>query len=330
MSEAETAEIDPRPFGVFPEAALVLTACIGAIAKVLGVLVLPGLRGLAQQRVVEAVERLSGAFAVLFGALLVGAMLFNSVLFARSRQRGALWRGVVVVLSGLVVAATSSAFTHRLHGVIAMGLSILVSVIAGIASVGALREPRTRALGAVVALFALSGLLRPLAWYLAALANERASFEVYSNARVAATVSVAVQAFATLLSAAWLGTRSAVRGRLLANIAVALAFALTYLAAKNHADAPDLLSGVLRASLSRVASQPLPTALATVSAFLVPATLLLSLVALLQPLVPKLVVGALALALLSLGAFEVPLQALAIAVAAQSAMMAVADVRARR
>jgi hypothetical protein len=54
---------------------------------------------------------------------------------------------------------------------------------------------------------------------------------------------------------------------------------------------------------------------------------LLALVAVVQRAVPRAVLGVLALSLLSQGAFDVPIQALALATAAQWALLAMADNR---
>ena len=108
-----------------------------------------------------------------------------------------------------------------------------------VAATSTLRVAHTRAVGALLALLALSGLLRPIGWELTALAGERASLGLYHAGRAFATLTVAVQAFAALLAAAWLGTRSRVRGRMLANAAIVMAFAITYLAARDSGDTPS-------------------------------------------------------------------------------------------
>jgi hypothetical protein len=169
--------------------------------------------------------------------------------------------------------------------------------------------------------------LRPIAWEVTALAGERASLSLYYTGRGLATFAVVVQALSALLAAAWLGTRSRWRGRFLANVAIVIAFVVTYFAARDGGDTPSALEAVLHGSLSQVASGPLPYGLTSIAAFLVPATILLSLVAVVQRAQPPAVLAALALALLSHGAFDVPLHALAVTAAAQWAMLAMVDDR---
>ena len=208
-----------------------------------------------------------------------------------------------------------------------VSLAVVAGLLALVASVGTIRVAHTRILGGVLGMFALAALLRPLSWQLSALANERASIGLYEMGRIMAAGSVVVQALATLLAAAWLGTRSRVRGRLLANGAIVVAFGITYLAARDGGETPSFLEVVLRSSLSQAVGSVLPYGLTSIAAFLVPATILLAVVATVQRTHPPAVLAALGLALLSQGSFDVPLHALAITAAAQWAMLAMADDR---
>jgi hypothetical protein len=106
----------------------------------------------------------------------------------------------------------------------------------------------------------------------------------------------------------------------LANIAVVLAFAATWIAERGSA-APSSFESILRAALPGGAGTPSTYHVGSIASFLVPASILLSAIALLQPSSPAIVV-ALSLALLSHGAFDVPLQALLITASALWAMLA--------
>jgi hypothetical protein len=307
--------------------ALVLTAVVGAAAKIFGVLVAPGMRGIASQRAMDVTEIVSATLGYTFAALLVSLVCGGSFELARVRKIGVASRGSVVAVSGLVVALASPAVIQRLHTTAALALALVASVIAIVAAALTLRIAHTRAVGAVLGMLALAGVIRPLAWELTALAGERASLGLYHAGRGLATFAIAVQALAVLLAAAWLGTRSRLRGRLLANAAIVVAFAITYLAARDGGDTPSELEAVLRGSLSQAAGLPIPYGLSSIAAFLVPATILLALVSLVQKSLPPAVLAALALALLSNGAFDVPLHALAVTAAAQWLMLAMVDDR---
>ncbi|MEA2753399.1 MAG: hypothetical protein QOI41_7542 [Myxococcales bacterium] len=324
---AREEPVAPSPSIAWAGSALVLTAIVGAVSKVFGVLVAPGMRGIASQRAMDITEIISATLSYTFAALLVALICGGSFELARARKIGVTARGSVVAISGLVVALASPAVVQRLHTMAALALAVVASIIAIIASTATIRVAQTRAVGAVLGMFALSGVLRPIAWEVTSLAGERASLGLYYTGRGLATFAVVVQALAVLLAAAWLGTRSRFRGRLLANAAIVGAFVITYFAARDGGDTPSALEAVLHGSLSQAAGVPLPYGLTSIAAFLVPATILLALVAVVQRAIPPAVLAALALALLSHGAFDVPLHALAVTAAAQWAMLAMVDDR---
>ncbi len=306
---------------------LLLTVVVGALAKTFGVLVAPGMRGVASEAAMVATENVSATLGYTFAALLVALICGGSFELARARRIHVVSRGTVVAISGLIVALASPAVVQRLHTMAAVMLAVVASVIALIAALSTVRVAHTRAVGAVLALLAIAGILRPVAWEVTSQAGERASLGFYHAGRALSTCSIVVQALAALLAAAWLGTRSRWRGRLLANSAIVLAFIITYLAAHDPGGPPSAIEAVLRGSLSQTSGLPMPYALSSIAAFLVPATILLALVAIVQRAQPPAVLASIALALLSHGAFDVPLHALAVTAAAQWSLLAMADER---
>lgn len=318
------------PETTWAASALILTAVVGLLAKALGVLVFPGMRGVASQKAMVVAEVASASLGYVFAALLVALLCGGAFELARARKIGVTVRGAVVAISGLVVALASPSVVQRLHTPAAIALALVASIVVGVGGVAVARSAHTRALGALLVMLALSGVMRPLAWILATIAGERASLGLYHFARAISTGAVSVQALAALLAAAWLGTRSKWRGRMLANGAIILAFVITYLAARETDAPPSTVEAVLRGSLGQASIVPSPYALASIAAFLVPASILLAGVALLQRVQPTAILCALALAVLSQGSFEVPLQALAAVVATQWALLAMVDERANR
>jgi len=229
-------------------------------------------------------------------------------------------RGSVVAVSGLIIALASPAVVERLSTHPSLALAIIASVVALVSGAVVIRLAETRAVGGVLVLLAICGMLRIVAWETSAVSFDRGSHSLLGVARGFATAAVGLQAVAALLAAAWIGTRSRWRGRILANVAILLAFGITWLAGRTS-DAPSSIEAVLRMSLPAAAGLPAPYLLGSIAAFLVPASILLAAVALLQPGRPAVVV-ALSLALLSHGAFDVPLQALLVTASAQWAMLA--------
>lgn len=305
--------------------ALTVTAALAVVAKIVGVIVAPGLRGVVSQRAVEAFDTLSGTFAYTLAALLVALVCASSFELARAHRIGMGARGSVVAISGLIVALASPAVVVRLHTVAALALAVTTSATVLVAGVVSLRTPRTRALGAVLCLLAFCALLRLVGWELAAVGAERPHPGLFSAGRVLATIAVLLHAIGVLLAAAWLGTRSGLGGRVLANAAIILAFVVTWMAARTTEGVPSATEAVLRTSLAGASGVPMPYGLASVAAFLVPASVLLAAVALVSQGRSRAVLAALALALVSHGSFDVPLHALAVAAAAQWAMLAMAE-----
>lgn len=308
--------------------ALVLTAVVGIVSKTMGVLVAPGIRGVASQNVVEWVETGSAALAYTFTALLVALVCGASFELARAQRVSLAARGIVVAVSGLIVALASPAVVMRLQPAPALALGVVTSIVVLVAGIATVRTAHTRVLGAILIMLSVAGVLRPFAWEAIAIAADRSSMTAYNVARALGTIAVVIQTLATLVAAAWLGTRSKWRGRILANGAVILAFVVTYLAARDADVAPPATIAVLRASLARGTASALPYGISAIAQFLTPASVLLASVALLQKAQPKAVLVSLALALLSHGVFDVPLQALAITAAAQWSLLAMADGRA--
>jgi len=324
------------------DSALTLTAGVGVAAKIAGVIVAPGARGVLGGSAVNLVDATSGTLAYTLTALLVALVCAASFELARARPVNVLARSSVVAVAGLVIALASPAVVERLSTLPSLALAVITSLIALIAGGSALRVPETRALGGVVTLLALSGFLRVVAWETAAVSFDRASLPLHELARVFTTAAVCLQAFASLLAAAWIGTRSTSveprgrteaggrraitrwQGRILANLAIIVAFGLTWLAAR-RSESPSAIEAILRTALSGASKLPPPFMLGSIAAFLLPASILLAGAALLVPSQPRPLVGALAFALLSQGAFDVPLQALLITASAQWAMLAMAD-----
>jgi hypothetical protein len=308
--------------------ALVLTATVAIAAKIVGVIIAPGARGVAGESTGNFLETLSGAFAYTLTALLVALVCGASFELARTRHVNVVARGMVVAVSGLIVALASPAVVERLSTLPSLALAVVTSLIALLAGAVVLRSAETRALGGMLTMLALCGLLRVVAWETCSVAVDRGSTSLLETARGLATAAVGLQAVATLLAAAWIGTRSKWRGRILANLAILVAFGITWLAARTT-DSASTIESILRTALPAAAGMPPPYLLQSIAAFLVPASILLAGAALLQPRQSPAIVVALALALLSNGAFDVPLHALLITTSAEWAMLAMADERTR-
>lgn len=303
-----------------------VTAVIAVVAKVVGVLVAPGLHGVVSQPVIETFDTASAACAYLLAALLVALVCASTFELARVRRIGGTARGMVIGISGLVVALASPAVVTKLHTVASLALAVTTSASVLLAGIVAVRAAHTRAIGALLSMLAFSALVRVVGWELAAIGADRPAPALFSAGRTLATVAVVIHSVAVLLAAAWLGTRTPkLQSRILANGAIALGFIVTYFAFKTNEGSPSSAELVLRTSLTEATGMPLPYAIGSIGAFLVPASLLLAIAALLQRRESPALVAAVALALLSHGSFDIPMHALLATAAAQWGMLAMVE-----
>lgn len=296
-----------------PEA-LVLTGVVGVVAKVLGVLVAPGMRGVASQRAVEAADVAAASASYAFAALLVALLCAGSFELARAPHVQVVPRGLIVAMSGLVIALASPALVDRLPLPPVLACAAFSAVIALASGILSLRAPRTRAVGGVLLFFTLAALTRPSAWVLVRSASEHASMRQYEIGRFFGIAGVVIRTVGVVLAATWLATRSRWRDRLLVNTAFVLSFAATYVVVHDE-NAPSVAAvATLRGSLLRSPELALAFDGAPVAVFLALVTVLLAIIAVSQRTT---VSRALSFVLLSAAAFDVPLHALAATVAAQ-------------
>lgn len=321
MATAESARSSSPDLTGLAGSALLITAGVAVAAKIAGVLVAPGARGNFGERTVVLVETLSGALAYTLTALLVALVCAASFELARTRAVHVVARTSVVAITGLIIALASPAVVERLSTIPSLALALVTSVVVLIAGLITLRGPM-RAMGAVLTLYSTAGLFRVIAYETSSAAVEHLNVGLHTAARVFATISVTAQSVGILIAAAWIGTRSRWKGRVLANLAILFAFGLTSLAARG-ADNPSSLEAILHTSLPAAASiTPQPYLLGSVAAFLVPAAISLAAVVLALRNESPLLVAPLALTLLSNGIFDVPLHAMLVTAGAQWAILA--------
>lgn len=306
---------------------LLATASVAIAAKTIGVIVAPGVRGVASSAVVNALEVVSGGLAYLLVVLAIGLIFLGSFELAKARGVNTVGRGGVVAVSGLIIAMAAPAIWQRLSTLQSLALAVVASLVAFVAGMLTIRAAATRAVGAVLVLSSLASFLRVVAWELASVALERGGYGMLDVARGVATVGVMFHVLGALLAAAWIGTRSKWRGRILANGAILVAFGLTWLAARTDSE-PTAFEAVLRTTLPGALGLPAPFFFGATSAFLLPASILLAAVALLQRAQPVAIAAALALTLLSGGALDVPIQALLVTAGAQWLLFAASAARA--
>jgi hypothetical protein len=180
----------------------------------------------------------------------------------------------------------------------------------------------------VLATFAFASLSRVVSWELARIAGEQSSMRLYTISRGVATGALVVEGLGQMFAAAWLGTRSRLLGQALSSAAVAGAFLLTWNAARGASDMAAPWQSALHVALGSAPGLPQPFGMSALAVFLVVCSILLALVAAVQPRSVAAVVCALSLGLLARGSFDVPLRALCAVAGSLWLMVATLDDRA--
>jgi hypothetical protein len=306
------------------------TALAAVVAGAMGVIVAPGVRGNAGEAVVDWVERGAGtaSFFLLLGLLTVVG--WGAVELVREHDAEAPPRFLMVGSTAGVVARVVLGVVLRDRRAeattILQAASATVCAIAG--AYASARTPHTRAAAGVLIALAFASIVRLGGWELAKSASERADVTAYAISRGLATAGILLEASGLLIAVTWLGTRSKLTGQLGATAALVLAVWLTYGVAKGVHSGAAPWQSMLHTALADAPGIPAPYALDAVATFLVPASLLLALVSAAQPQQVSAMVAAVALALVSQGAFDAPLRALCAVAAAQWAALAASDERA--
>jgi hypothetical protein len=313
---------------ISPAAWLLRSAAIAAtIAGFLAAIVAPGVQGNASERVVVWTGWGSSAFAFFLLLLLVTLAVWGAVELLRAHGLPAPARGLLLGGGAVVVAMSSPGLRDRLPPLYSsvIALAAVVAALAGAyASAGA---PHTRAVAAVLAVLSLAALARFGAWWVAVYAGDAASVKLFYTARGLATAGVLFEAAGQLLAVTWLSTRSRGGGfgQLGAFVALGSAVVLTWGVAQGVHSSASLWQAVLHTALADAPGVPPPYGFDALATFLVPASLLLALATAAQPKQVVAVLVAMALALVSRGAFDAPLRALCAVVAAYWVVLARGD-----
>jgi hypothetical protein len=237
-------------------------------------------------------------------------------------------RAVLIGAGGVVVAVASPSVFSRLppaFAVVLAAAAIVASLAAAYAAAGA---PHTRAAAGVLFLMAFASIARLAAWEVAMRAGDVASVQLFAMSRGFATAGVLLEAAGQLLVVTWLGSRSRGAGQLGSLAALVGAFVVTWGVARGvHSDAAAWQS-VMHTALADAPGMPSPFGLDALATFVVPASLLLALATAAQPRQVPAMLAAMALALVSRGAFDAPIRALSVLVAAAWAVLSRTDAQA--
>ncbi|HTB72653.1 MAG TPA: hypothetical protein VK762_05400 [Polyangiaceae bacterium] len=303
------------------------SAIAAAVAGILAAIVAPGVQGNASEHVVVWTVWGASAFAFFLLLLLVTLAVWGAVELLRSQSLPSPARAALLGGGAVVVAMSSPGLRDRLPPLYSSIIAIAAVIAALAGAYAAAGAPHTRAVAAVLAVLAFAAMARFGAWWIAVYAGDMASVRLFSTARSLATAGILLEAAAQLLAVTWLSTRSrgGGLGQLGAFVALVGAVALTWGVAQGVHSTASLWQAILHTALADAPGVPSPYGLDALATFLVPASLLLALATAMQPRQAVSVLVAMALALVSRGAFDAPLRALCAVVAAYWVVLARGD-----
>ena len=307
--------------------AWLLRACslLAVAASTLGLFVVPGLRGNADESTVLAWEKLSTVASIGTGILVAALATSGAFDLARAAKVPLSVRVPTVTVGTVAIVLGMASMTQKLPPFLLAVMMINATVLALIASRSALRTPHARAPALVLLGTALASTSHFVAWELAGLGAERPA--LYGSARVAATGALALTALSQLVAATWISSRGRGVGKLGALVAMALAMAVVWGAGRGASISAAPWQAVLHTALDGT-PWPKPFLADVLPAFFTASSLTLALaVALVPKQVPVLTATA-ALGLVGRSTLDVPMSALCAAAASVWLLLAASDDRA--
>ena len=299
-------------------------AFVAVAAAVMGLVVSPGLHGNSGEAVVLWTDRASAALAYLLAALLGALVVRGTIELLRSEVPLGLRAGLI--LGGAsVLLLTLPGLRDRLLPQATVLIAAAAAAITLLAGTFLASRPHTRATAGVLFAFGLAAIVRLGAWVIATRASDHADVQLFGVSRGLATAGVLLEAAGQLTAFMWLGTRSRAFGQLGSFAALVGAAVVTLGIAKGVHSGAALWQAILHTALADAPGIPPTYRLDALATFLVPASLFLALAVVAQPKQVAAITATMTLALVSRGAFDVPLRALCAAAAAQWAILASVD-----
>jgi hypothetical protein len=314
----------PLAFGWLLRAA----AIVAVLAAASGIIVAPGIRGNGAEAAVVVSDGVASTLGCFLFLLLVPIIVLGGVELLRTRDVSPPAKAVLMLGGVLAIGLSYPALRDRSLPPIPVWLSAGTAITALVGAYCAARAPHTRALAGVLSLGAFAAIARLGAWILATRAGDVASPSMFGYGQDLATLAVLLEACAQLFAVMWLGTRGRWGGQLGSFLALAGAYVLTQGVARGMHSGASPWQAMLHTALADAPGVPPPYGLQSLATFIVPASLLLALVAALLVEQVDAVVATMALTLIARGSFDVPLCALCVVAAAGWAALASVDERA--
>ena len=304
-------------------------AILAVVATVVGRAFAPAMRGVVTGAGpwVDRIAFVGNVASQLLLLTLVWLLIAVTMAVLRLTRLPLAYRLLATGLAGIVLGLATPATVSRLSPEFNSVLALTAVTTAMLGSAQALVAPHTRIVGVLLALGSLAALTRQTSWMMALYGGEHALLRLALAARWVATGALVLSAMGIATALLWLVTRRSAIASLCTSISTGVALYVAWLAERDE----DLVLPEWKLAIGRAASRllapPLPHAPVGMRVFLAVSALLLAIVALSSRRQPGVVVGTMALVLVAGTDADVPLCALALAVASLAAALAAHDPR---
>jgi hypothetical protein len=211
-------------------------AVLALIAMMLGRVIAPSMKGLVTglQRVTDVVDYGAGIFSHVL-ALGASALIFGSALLVAREVKVSLATRIVLLAETTIVLFVSiPASRTPLAPLGCMVIGLMASLIGITGGAQGLREPRSRALGAVLMTTSIAGGLRVIASMLLSFSSAQRAVRYQAIADVLSTLSMLLFAGALLIALLWLASRRRTIAPPSTLLALVLSVVWCWLAAKGQ------------------------------------------------------------------------------------------------
>jgi hypothetical protein len=325
-----TDDADERALFV-PLARVRPVAILSVAATVLGRALVPAMRGVvggdAWLDRLEVLSALASQLMLVTLATLLVAITFSVLRLTRLPLA---YRLCATALAGVVLGLAMPASVARLGPTFSTILALAAIAAAILGTAQALIAPHTRAVGVLLGLFAIAALTRQVAWGMAIQGGEKAFLRVAVAARAVATGALVIEGVAVGFAMLWLATRRRKIASIGTSIALFVALLGSWMGERMDLFAASPWKLAFARAVHRLVSPPPPLVGSPLRLFVATLAVALAGAAVASRRETPAIVGTLALVLLAGVDADIPLGALALAVASLSAALAAHDPAAAR
>jgi hypothetical protein len=287
---------------------------LASASTLLSVYAFPAARSMAAESVARPLEQIAMVVSYAAAIVLVRLQVWQAWRLSRMDE-AAFAKGWIATSSMLGLPLVALGFVGRPPSFFfSVVLGAMGALLGASAAWVALAKAHTRAGGLTLCLVTLTAFARLGAATLFWLASERTDPTYYGTGMTVISISLGCELLAVAAAALWLGTRAGRAGRIAINGALVVSVLATILT--SGGTSAHGFQGLMQAALAEGVPSYLPCSLPSMGRFLSASSVCVGFAFLTQARPRNRVPGAVALLLLSRGAFDVPMRFLFASVAA--------------